>query len=233
MKPYVICHMVSPLDGRLLVDGWAPKDGPLRKPILDEYQRLHEAFDADAWLAGTTTMEDFAADKPSGAHASPATPERPWHVADKEARKFAIGIDRHGRLHWDKPTADEGHVVVVLGKSVPDAHLAELVAAGVSYLVMPDDEIDIDAMLESLHEKLGIQTLLLEGGAKVNGAFLKAGAVDEISLLVCPAIDGTTGGAAIFETGDTGVGPQLTLELIGAQPLAGGTVHLRYRVSSH
>lgn len=225
--------MLSPLDGRLLVDPWAADGSPLRKAVLDEYQRLHVGFGADAWLAGTTTMEDFASDTPSDAKASSATPQRPWHVADKQARKFAIGIDRHGRLHWDTSTADEGHVVVVLGKSVPDAHLAELAAAGVSYLVMPDDEIDIDAMLESLHEKLGIETLLLEGGAKVNGAFLKAGAVDEISLLVCPAIDGTTGGAAIFETGDSGVGSQLTLELIGAQPLAGGTVHLRYRVSSH
>jgi riboflavin biosynthesis pyrimidine reductase len=230
-KPHVICHMLSPLDGRLLVDSWAPEGSPLRQSVLDEYQKLHEAFNADAWLVGTTTMEDFATGKKAAGGGAPSqAAERPWHVADPQARKFAIGIDRHGRLHWDSNIADGGHVVVVLGRSVPDSHLAELVAAGVSYLVMPDDEIDIVGMLEALGERLGIKTVLLEGGAKVNGAFLKAGAVDEVSLLVCPAIDGASGQPAIFETGETGVGPQLRLELIGAQPLLANTVHLRYRV---
>ncbi|WPB58338.1 RibD family protein [Xylophilus sp. GOD-11R] len=229
-KPYVICHMVSPLDGRLLVDPWAPDGSALKKAMHDEYQRLHVEFGADAWLGGTTTMQDFATGTAFDAGPPASPPGRPWYVADQQAKKFAIAMDRHGRLHWDKNTADDGHVVVILGHSVPDSHLAELVAAGVSYLVMPDDDIDVVAMLVALGERLNIRTLLLEGGAKINGAFLKAGAVDEISLLLCPAIDGTTGNPAIFETGATGVGPQLKLELIAAQPVAAGTVHLRYRV---
>ena len=224
--------MLSPLDGRLLVDPWAPEGSPLRQAVLDQYQKLHEAFAADAWLVGTTTMEDFATGQPAAADAPAPSqpPERPWHVADTDARKFAIGIDRHGRLHWDKNVADGGHVVVVLGRSVPDSHLAELVAAGVSYLVMPDDDIDVLGMLKALGERLGIRTVLLEGGAKINGAFLKAGAVDEISLLMCPAIDGTTGNASIFEAGGKGVGAGLKLDLTSAEPLAANTVHLRYRV---
>jgi hypothetical protein len=39
---------------------------------------------------------------------------------------------------------------VVLGAAVADAHLAELAAAAVSYLVMPDDDIDLGAMLVNL-----------------------------------------------------------------------------------
>lgn len=229
-RPLVICHMLAPLDGRLLVDHWAPDGSALQKTALDQYQRLHGEFDADAWLAGTNTMEDFAKGQPAAKPDTSAAPDRAWHLADRQARKFAIAIDRHGRLHWHQPTADDGHVVVILGKSVPEAHLAELVACGVSYLVMPQDDLDARAVLEELHERLPIRKLLLEGGAKINGAFLKAGVVDEVSLLLCPAIDGTTGSPTIFETGSTGVGKSLALELIDAQPLAGGTVHLRYRV---
>lgn len=232
MKPHVICHMLSPLDGRLRVDSWAPTGSPWREPLLAEYQRLHEAFAADAWFVGTTTMEDFATGEPAAAREAAASPpERPWHVADATARRFAIAIDRHARLHWSRPTADEGHVVVVLGASTPDAHLAELAAAGVSYLVMPADEIDLAAMLAQLHDRLGIRTMLLEGGAKMNGAFLKAGLVDEISLLLWPAIDGRSGGPAIFEAGDASVGPMLALELSAATPLPSGAVHLQYRVA--
>ena len=231
MKPTVICHMLSPLDGRLLTEPWAPKDGPMRQPLLDEYQRLHEAFEPDAWLVGTTTMEDFARGAKAAGPETGTPPERPWHVADRDARRFAVAIDRHARLHWSSPTADDGHVVVVLAASVGDDHLAELAAAGVSYLVMPSDEIDLGAMLEQLDARLGIRKVLLEGGAKMNGAFLKAGLVDEISLLLWPAIDGKTGGAAIFETGDESLGPRLALELSSARPLASGAVHLQYRVT--
>jgi riboflavin biosynthesis pyrimidine reductase len=231
LKPHVICHMLSPLDGRLMVDSWAPPGSAQRSALLDDYQRLHTAFAADAWLAGTTTMEDFATGAAAPAPSLASPPARPWHVADARARRFAIAIDRHARLHWKSPMADEGHVVVVLAASVPDAHLAELAAAGVSYLVMPADEIDLGAMLAELHDRLGIRKLLLEGGAKINGAFLEAGLVDEISLLLCPAIDGRTGGAAIFETGDTSVGPLLALTLSAATPLPSGAVHLRYGVA--
>lgn len=232
MKPHVICHMLSPLDGRLLVDHWAPEGSALRQAVLAEYQRLHADFDADAWLAGTTTMEDFAKGEPGSADATTAPQPRPWHLGDPAARKFAIAIDRSARLHWRSATADEGHVVVVLAASVQDSHLGQLVAAGVSYLVMPDDEIDLAAMLEQLNARLGIETLLLEGGARINGAFLKAGLVDEISLLLCPAIDATTDSPTIFEAGEAGLGASLQLELKSAQPAAAGAVHLRYLVTA-
>jgi len=234
MKPRVICHMMSPLDGRLKVDAWAPSDSPLNKVFIDEYERLHEQFDADAWLAGTNTMEEFATVEASAAAAGAETgtrPERPWHLADKSATKFAIGLDRHGRLHWDTATADKAHVVVVLGSGVPDSHLAELAGAGVSYLVMPAEDIDLAALLDALTERLPIRSLIVEGGGATSGAFVKAGLVDEISLLLCPAIDGTSKSEAIFEAGEAGIGTAARLELLSAQPGPGGTCHLRYKAS--
>lgn len=67
MKPYVICHMMSSLDGRLDVASWAPEDGPLYKNAIAEYQRIHASFEADAWLAGTDTMMEFTGDAPAPA----------------------------------------------------------------------------------------------------------------------------------------------------------------------
>lgn len=59
------------------------------------------------------------------------------------------------------------------------AGIAELAAVGVSYLVMPGDDIDLGAMLAQLGERLRITRVLLEGGATMNGALLNAGLVDE------------------------------------------------------
>ena len=229
-RPHVICHMISPLDGRLMTQPWAPSGTPFKTAILAEYQRLHIGFKADAWIAGTTTMEDFATGKAGSTDAPSTKPSRPWFLADTQARHFAIALDRHARLHWASPIADEGHVVVVLGASVSDAHLAELVAGGISYLVMPGDDIDLAVMLTELHGRLNIRTLLLEGGAKINGAFLQAGLVDEISLLLAPAIDGSTGSPAFVEAGENGLGAAGRLELMSAEAVAAGAVHLRYRL---
>jgi len=228
MKPHVICHMLSPLDGRLIVQAWAPEGSAFNKHVIDEYERLHDSFQADAWLSGTQTMKEFATG--NAAPREGERVERPWHLADTSARHFAIAIDRKGQLHWASPVADKGHVVVILGASVADAHLAELAMAGVSYLVMPADDIDLAAMLGEIHERLGIKNLLLEGGATMNGAFLKAGLVDEVSLLMCPAIDGSTGAPAIFEVGEHGSGLQSKLELFSATPGVHNTCHLRYRI---
>lgn len=230
MKPHVICHMLSPLDGRLLVDRWAPEGSALRDAVIGEYEELHKTFDADAWIAGTNTMEEFATGKPAAAASTGPAPERPWHLADPTARRFAIAIDRQARLHWDKPVADNGHVVVVLASSVSDDHLAELTAGGISYLVMASEEIDLAEMLAQLYARLDIRKVLLEGGAKLDGAFLKAGLVDEISLLLCPAIDGQTGGPAIFEAGDKSLGQTLALSLADVKKMESGAVHLRYDV---
>jgi riboflavin biosynthesis pyrimidine reductase len=233
MKPYVICHMMSSLDGRLDVAAWAGgEDSATYKALTGEYQRIHDGYQADAWLAGTNTMEEFTGDAKARPAASTEgdTPPRPWHLADAQARRFAIAIDRKGRLHWEKPTADQGHIVVVLGASVPDAHLAELRDAGVSYLVMAGDDLDLAALLDDIGARLPIRKLLLEGGARMNGAFLKAGLVDEVSLLLCPAIDGRTGTSTIFEAGEDGVGQTRRMALIEAQPGAQGTVHMRYRI---
>jgi riboflavin biosynthesis pyrimidine reductase len=231
MKPHVICHMLGPLDGRLLVESWAPEGTPANKTFIDEYERIHGEFEADAWLAGTTTMKEFATGSPSQQPATSQTPVRPWHLADKNATHFAIGLDRKGQLHWDTPIADQGHVVVVLGKSVPDSHLSELVAAGVSYLVVPSDEIDLSNLLSELDARLNIKKLLVEGGGTTSGAFVKAGLVDEISLLLCPAIAATSGKPAIFEAGEDGIGAALQLELKSATPVAAGAVHLRYDIT--
>ncbi|MGI4779898.1 MAG: dihydrofolate reductase family protein [Janthinobacterium lividum] len=72
--------------------------------------------------------------------------------------------------------------------------------------------------------------MLLEGGGRIDGAFLQAGVVDEINLLPAPAIGGGSGSPAIFEAGEKGLGGRAKLELKSARPVAGGAVHLRYRV---
>jgi riboflavin biosynthesis pyrimidine reductase len=54
-------------------------------------------------------------------------------------------------------------------------------------------ELDLGLALEVLNRELGLQRLLLEGGGSSNGSFLRAGLIDEISVAICPAVDGAKG----------------------------------------
>ncbi len=95
---------------------------------------------------------------------------------------------------------------MVLTQRVSDAHLAGLRQDGVSYIFAGEQELDLGLTLEILNLKLELEHLLLEGGGGSNGAFLRAGLIDEISLAICPAVDGATGAPSIFDPSDKDAG---------------------------
>ena len=56
MKPYVICHMVASVDGRILIGRWRPQDDSRRKV----FEQLHDRLGVDAWLVGRVTGQEYA-----------------------------------------------------------------------------------------------------------------------------------------------------------------------------
>lgn len=231
MKPHVICHMMGPLDGQLVVDQWSPSTGRSSEKLVAEYDRVHDELDCDAWIAGRAVGEEFAHGTPHPpAEAGPV--ERPVHVARDNADDYAILIDQSGKLHWEGPETYGAPIIMVLGRDVPDAHLAELAGDGISYIVAAGGEtIDLAAVLEILADRFGIKRLLLEGGGRTNGAFFKAGLVDEVSLLLFPAIGGRSGSPTLFEAGADGLADHVRLATTAMEMLGNGVVHLRYAVS--
>ncbi len=228
MKPYVICHMVSSVDGRILNSRWRPKganSGNL-------FERLHEELDGDAWLVGRVTGREFAKREAYPAGAAQVYPREPW-IAQRDAEAWGIVLDAHGKIAWGRSDIGGDPIVVVLTEQVPDAHLAGLRAEGVSYIFAGRREVDLELALEILNSELGIERLLLEGGGGANGAFLRAGLVDEISLAILPAVDGARGAPSVFDSSDAEAGtpaPLSAMSLQSCQVLDGGAVWLRYQV---
>ena len=58
----------------------------------------------------------------------------------------------------------------------------------IPYIFAGKDKIDVEFALFKLKNIVGIDTLLLEGGSIINGAFQRANAIDEISLVVAPVV---------------------------------------------
>jgi riboflavin biosynthesis pyrimidine reductase len=200
-----------------------------RKDWGTMFEKVHDALGGDAWIVGRVTMQEMSK---AAAHPPAAVPKvnRPLHVATREATRFGIVLDPSGKAHFSGGTVWGDHMIALLGKGVGDAHLAELAADGVSYIVADGSEIDLAAMLETVNRTFGIKRLLLEGGGTENGSFLAAGLVDEVHVLIGPAFDGDSSQHGIvFHPG--GLAGKCELSFRAATPIEHGMVHLRYAVS--
>ncbi|MBC6699903.1 RibD family protein [Hymenobacter puniceus] len=223
MKPHVICHMMSSLDGRIILSRWGAT------PDTHEYETTAATFDADAWLVGRVTMEKDFTDGLTPDLQPVATPlPRTDYVAEHGAESFAVAVDAHGKLGWESAFIDDDHIISVLTEQVSDEYLAYLRRVGVSYLFGGKKALDFALVLHKLGELFPIKTLLLEGGGHVNGSLLRAGLVDELSLLHYPVVDGAASSPTIFEQGEQ-PGPPRPFELLSVEQRAGGILWLRYK----
>ena len=229
MKPYVICHMNASVDGRILGSRWRPAEN--RAPGL--FERLHEQLGGGSWLIGRVTGSEYAK-----ATAYPDRADQTFRAnwfARGDAAAYGIALDARGRIAWGRSDIGGDPIVAVLTERVSDAHLAGLRRDGVSYIFAGERRLDLGLALEILNRELGIERLLLEGGGGSNGSFLRAGLIDEISLAVCPAIDGARGAPSVFDSSDDEAGvaaPIRSMALASCEVLEGGVVWLRYRLQN-
>jgi riboflavin biosynthesis pyrimidine reductase len=225
-RPYVICHMAPSVDGRIVTTGWRGIPG-----LVAAYERTAAALGADGWIIGRTSMAPYAgrARLPAGAGARGAPLPRTDFVARADAPSHAIAIDPSGKLRWRSGAVDDDHVITILTEQVTDRYLRFLRAQGVSYLFGGKRRIDLPSVLQRLRAHFGVRRLLLEGGGRINGTFLAAGCVDELSLLVAPVADGGVGTPTLFDAPGPR-GPAQALRLLSVERLRGGLLWVRYGV---
>ena len=226
MKPYVICHMLSSLDGHALTDGWAR---PFKKNANELYEKLAKQFEFDAWICGRVTMQEIAHgdDYPRGL-ATAAIP-RTHYFAKRDAKRYAVSIDPHGKVAWKHNEALDSHVVCVVAEKVSDDYLAYLQYIHISYIFGGKTEIDLAQVIKILADELGTKRLVVEGGPTVSGSFVNAGLVDEVSVLILPLIDGRGEHSASFESAKETWTAPIYLALSSADVQEGGAVWLRYK----
>src|SRR3954468_5316372 len=227
MKPYVICHMVASVDGRILTGRWRPENPERRR----HFEPVHDRLGVDAWLVGRVTGQEYAkrdAYPPQTGQRHP----REASFARRDAAAYGIVLDARGKIAWGRGDIGGDPIVTVLTEQVGDAHLAGLREDGVSYIFAGVRELDLGLALDILNRELGIKRLEVNGGGITNGAFLRAGLIDEISVAIFPAVDGAKGAPCVFDSGEgTGAAAPLpAMMLESSEVLEGGAVWLRYRV---
>ncbi len=239
MKPYVICHMVQSVDGRIWGSRWRPRGNV----VSNLFEKLHDQLVAEgggggSWLCGRVTAQEFARGKGKVYPPTRETfPRQNWFAPSlpkglEGVKAWGIFLDAHGKACWERSDIGGDPILVILTEQVPDSHLAGLRGEGISYIFAGKSEIDLAAALETLNRELGIDRLLVEGGGGANGAMLRAGLIDELSLVITAAIDGSTGAPTVFNSGDKDLGPAPIEKMVleSHTVLEHGALWLRYKL---
>lgn len=193
MRPHVICHTLTSVDGKIKQTIWGLKDH-------------HKYFEvpagrikADAWLAGRITMQEFSSKKKHDLSGCRTDIPKSDFVAPVKAKTWCVAIDPSGKCFWDANKVSTEYVIEVLTEKVSGQYLDHLRSKNVSYIFGGKDSLNLGLVLRKLYKLFGIKVLRIDGGGHVNGSFLKAGLIDELSLVLAPLADGTIGSLTAFE----------------------------------
>jgi 2,5-diamino-6-(ribosylamino)-4(3H)-pyrimidinone 5'-phosphate reductase len=193
MKPYVICHMFGSVDGRIIQTIWGLKDHH------KYFEEPASKIKANAWLVGRTTMQEFSSKKLHALRSTKTRIPKTDFVAVQPVKKYAIVIDPSGKCFWDTNMVSTEHVIEVLTEKVKSEYLDHLRSKNVSYIFGGKTTLNLELVLNKLNKLFGIKRVRIDGGGHVNGSFLKAGLIDEFSLVLAPIADGTIGAPTVFE----------------------------------
>lgn len=215
--------MVASIDGRIdcsMVD----------KISGDEYYTTLEQLDCPSLLEGRVTLEHYSAEKePFVPNVNEPVGKPSVHVA-VESDAYMIAVDTRGRLRWPSSEIDGIPLVCIVSEQVSEEYLDMLREQEISWICTGKEAIDLPEAMEVLHERFGVERLAVLGGGHINGGFLEAGLIDEVSLLLAPGIDGRAGQTALFDGIREMNRPPVPLKPTNIEPLGNGTIWIRYTI---
>ena len=222
-RPYIICHMMTSVDGRIDCAMTAQLPG-----VDDYYQTLRE-LDVPTTVSGRVTAELEMAE-PGSFHAeSDAVYGKTGFSKKADAKGYEIVVDTRGKLLWPDAAGMSKPYLIITSEQVSKEYLDYLDGQNISWIACGKEQVDLVKACELLATEFGVERMGIVGGPAINTAFLDAGLLDEISILMGAGIDGRGGMPAVFDGramthGVTG------LKLMDVKCFASDAVWIRYRV---
>ena len=223
-KPYIICHMMMAADGRI--------DCSMTEKIngVDEYYLTLNALNTPSTVSGRVTAQLEMAQPGKFSPSEGKTCGKEGFRKNTDAKGYEIIIDTKGTLLWDDGDTDKPYLII-MSEDVSEKYLDYLNTKKISWIACGKGHIDLRRASEILAENFRIDRMAIVGGGHINGSFLDEGLVDEVSLLIGPAIDGREGEPQVFDGRRKDREPVHML-LKDIQKFEDGAVWLRYEVKN-
>ncbi len=197
MRPHITCHMVTSIDGKVTGEFLYQ---PECEKATELYYELNRRIPSDGFICGRITMEESFTKGfyPDVSNFEPINEKNDFIPENvQRSGRYAVSFDTTGKLGWqsshiidDDPGYGGAQIIQVLSEQTDPRYLSYLQSLNIPYIFAGENAINISLALNKLTEYFGISHLLLEGGSAINGAFLQADVVDELSLVAAPVIAG-------------------------------------------
>ncbi|MDO5811485.1 MAG: RibD family protein [Bacillota bacterium] len=227
-RPYVICHMLQSIDGKI-AGGFFREKQTLE--LAKIYSDISKDYNGDAIIYGTTTAKEMF----SSSKTTPVLNQKPIQKIDyiykDDKKKWIVVIDPQGQISFDQsvyqnPRLKDKNLIVILTENISRQYLETLKSLNISYLFTGKEEIDLKLALEKLYDLFSIKKLLLQGGGITNTYFIKEDLIDELSLVVSPVVSGEEKQPNIFEDCHEYIGQ--TFDLKQSDLLRKSGLYLKY-----
>jgi len=169
----------------------------------------------------------YALPEPFAAEDKSPIGDEQYHAAI-EAKGYIVAIDTMGKLRWPQNEFDGMPLLVITSEDCPKEYHDSLIKQQISWVATGKAGIDLPRAMEILRREFNVERLSVTGGGNINAAFLKAGLLDEVSMMWCPGIDGRKGMAAAFDGLDADIAPT-KLQLMSVERM-GETIWAKYKV---
>ena len=243
--PRVVVSAQMSLDGRITLRrdallmaeeparAWAalrpPSAAAVEQARTDQIEALYRP---GALLEGSGSLVAGSASPPAGLPPPGEPIDHADHLPSRPAgRKWFTVVDGRGRVRWTMTSNGEYDLLVLACRATPAAYLAYLRRERIAYLIAGEERVDLGAALRRMRSVLGVACVISTAGGGLNGALLRAGLVDEIQVVVYPAVIGGHDTPTLFD------GPPLPegalpsrLRLLATHAETDGTLWLRYQV---
>jgi riboflavin-specific deaminase-like protein len=182
-RPWVLVNMVTSLDGAIAVDG---RSGGLGGP--GDHRIFHALRGlADLILVGAATVR---AEHYGPVSFGPELQEARVVRGQAPVPRLAI-VSR--RLDLDLSTSlftdSDPPPLVVTAPGSSTARRAEIASSADLLLAGQGNDVDLAVALDSFAE-MGVELVVCEGGATINGQLLEADLLDELCLTIAPKLAG-------------------------------------------
>jgi len=247
-RPHVVMQMSASVDGRIAfgpdmtmfdahpASAALPDEGELWSRVADA---IREAWSPQATLMGSGTVQREGApwtELPGfdGEAASLYIDFLPPEVVARTSHWHVL-VDGRGRCRSGYKATENagGHVLHLVSLAAPPEYLAFLRSERIPYLVGGQEHADLQGALRKLRAILGVRALRLWGGGILNGVMLRAGLIDEVHLILKPALIGGRRTPTLVDCDDLAADERpAVLRLVSARPQDGGFLWLHYTVVS-
>ena len=164
------------VDGRLLTDRWTePYNGKSKGELMGIYAAIGRQLNTDVWMFGKNTLcEGYFPKKFHTQDTTPLAHPAPF-IAERTSTRLFVVADPDADILYESATVRGDSIVCILPETAPAFYLEYLQKKGISYLFAGSKGDDLRTAMHTLAETFGVESLSLQGGGIIDGAFLQAG----------------------------------------------------------